>query len=255
MLIVLAEGSSREISFKICISPDRLFRCKLILSRVTIGRFLEELMFKTPYIKLFAIAIITFSLCLANISIAKEPVSKILVFGDSLVAGYELSLDDAFPAVLQKKLKKEGFDFEVINAGVSGDTTSGGLTRLEWTLEMKPDYIILELGANDMLRGINPKVTRFNLEKMLKIIKQKEIPVLLAGMKSAPNLGSAFKGEYEGVFKELAEKYNAVYYPFFLEGVINKRDLMQDDGLHPNKEGVKVMVHNIFDSVNRLLER
>ncbi len=138
---------------------------------------------------------------------------------------------------------------------VSGDTTSGGLTRLEWTLEQKPDYIIIELGANDMLRAIDPALTRGNLGKMLEILQQHKIPVLLAGMKAAPNLGQKYVTAFDSIYPALAKKYNTVYYPFFLEGVALHRELIQDDGLHPNPAGVAVIVDKILPDVKKLLEK
>ncbi len=180
---------------------------------------------------------------------------KILVFGDSLVAGYGIPLEKAFPAQLEKKLQALGYAVAVINAGVSGDTTSGGLTRLEWTLAQKPDFVILELGANDMLRAVDPAVTRENLRKMLDILKAKKIPVLLAGMKATPNLGDEFVKSYAAMYKALAKQYHAVYYPFFMEGVTTHADLVQEDGLHPTAEGVVVVVDNMLPAVKKLLKQ
>lgn len=180
----------------------------------------------------------------------------ILAFGDSLTAGYGIQLDQAFPAQLEKKLRAEGHDATVINAGVSGDTTSGGLTRLEWTLDQKkPGYVILELGSNDMLRAVDPKVTRDNLKKMLDILKSRKIPVLLSGTRAAPNLGISFGDKYQSMYKELAEEYDAIYYPFFLDGVFWEPKLMQQDGLHPNAEGVAAIVDKIYSKVEDLLEK
>lgn len=179
---------------------------------------------------------------------------KILVFGDSLVAGYGISYAKAFPAQLEKALRAKGRDVTVINAGVSGDTTSGGLTRLEWTLEQKPDYVILELGANDMLRAVDPAVTKENLTKMLEIIKERNIPVLLAGMKAMPNLGAQFTSAYGQMYEDLAKKYNAAYYPFFMEGVALHPEFLQDDGLHPNEAGVAVIVKGILPVVEKMLK-
>lgn len=181
------------------------------------------------------------------------PSKTILVFGDSLTAGYGIALKDAFPAQLERKLKQAGYPVSVINAGVSGDTTSGGLTRLAWTLKKNPDYVILELGANDMLRAIDPKITQGNLQKMLEILKGKKIPVLLAGMKATPNLGQEFVTSYEKMYRQLARKYGAVYYPFFLEGVATHKDLLQDDGLHPNIAGNAVIAQKILPSVEKML--
>lgn len=180
---------------------------------------------------------------------------KILVFGDSLVAGYGIQLEQAFPAQLEEKLRAEGYSIGVINAGVSGDTTSGGLARLEWTLEQNPDYVILELGANDMLRATDPAVTRENLKKMLDILKSRNIPVLLAGMKATPNLGLSYMRTFNGMYKDLAKEYGAVLYPFFLEDVVLESGLMLPDGLHPNPAGVAKIVENILPDVKKLLKK
>src|ERR1035437_1609184 len=180
---------------------------------------------------------------------------KLLVFGDSLSAGLGVLYDKAFPAQLEKKLRAEGYAVTVINAGVSGDTTSGGLTRLEWTLSQKPDFIILELGANDMLRAVDPAITRSNLQKMLEILQERKIPVLLAGMKATPNLGKKFVAAYDETYPALAKKYHVVYYPFFLEGAALHPELIQDDGMHPNAAGVAAIVDKMLPSVKKLMKQ
>lgn len=179
----------------------------------------------------------------------------LMVFGDSLVAGYGLPVDQSFPAQLEKKLRENDCDVKVINAGVSGETTAGALSRLEWSLQDNPDYIILITGANDMLRAIDPKSTRENLRRILDILEQKKIPVLLAGMRSFRNLGEIFGGQYEGMYKELAEKYDTAFYPFFLDGVAMDAALNQQDGLHPNEKGVALIVDKMMDDVEDLLEK
>jgi len=193
--------------------------------------------------------------CLAvNSLCAAAAEKKLLVFGDSLTAGYGLPYDKAFPVQLEKKLRETGYAVTVINAGVSGDTTSGGLSRLDWTLQQKPDFVIIELGANDMLRATDPAVTRDNLQKMLETLQQQKIPVLLAGMKATTNLGQKYVTAFDDIYPVLAKKYSAVYYPFFLEGVALHRDLLQDDGLHPSAAGVAVIVDKILPSVEKLLK-
>lgn len=195
-------------------------------------------------------------LCLTVNAHAQTRQKTILAFGDSLTVGHGIPLEKAFPAQLEERLREKGYEVTVINAGVSGETTSGGLTRLEWVLDQqKPDFVILELGANDMLRGVDPKVTRDNLQKMLDILKGKKLPVLLAGMRAMPNMGDLFGGRYQKLYKELAKKYDAVYYPFFLEGVILEPTLMQEDGLHPNVAGVAVIAENILPAVKKLLKK
>ncbi len=176
-----------------------------------------------------------------------------MVFGDSLVAGHNLPQEDAYPYVLEDKLYDEGYDIEVINAGISGNTTSGGLTRFRWVLGEQPDFLIIELGANDMLRGIDPKITKRNLEKMLVIAQDRNVPVLLMGMRSLRGLGIEFFDKFLNVYKKLAKKYDVPLYPFFLEGVYGKSDLMQMDGLHPNKAGVGVLVKKTLPIIREFI--
>lgn len=207
--------------------------------------------FSRLFKSLFALALIMVFLSAPAFAADK----KILVFGDSLVAGHNIPLADAFPAQLENKLRADGHAIKVINAGVSGDTTSGGLTRLDWSLAENPDYVILELGANDMLRAVPPTVTRDNLKKMLDVLKARKTPVLLAGMHSYKNLGESFGDSYETMYKELAAEYDAVFYPFFLDGIAMNPALNIDDGMHPNPKGVLVIVDKIYPSVQKLLEK
>lgn len=207
-----------------------------------------------PYKKKILTLIIAYSLLCANAAEATQ--KTILAFGDSLTAGYNLPLEKAFPAQLEVALQKQGYDVKVINAGVSGDTTSGGLTRLEWTLEKEnPEFVILELGANDMLRGTDPLVTQGNLEEMLIILKKKKIQVLLTGMKVTSNLDMKFRSGYQIIYPALAKKYETIYYPFFMEGVALRPGMTQSDGMHPTASGVAALVKNILPSVKELLER
>jgi acyl-CoA thioesterase-1 len=206
--------------------------------------------------KIFILLTIMAFFCLTvNSLYAAAAEKKLLVFGDSLTAGLGVPYDKAFPAQLEKKLRAEGYAVTVINAGVSGETTSGGLARLDWTLEQKPDFVILELGANDMLHAIDPALTRGNLQKMLAVLQQKKIPVLLAGMKATPNLGQKYVTAFDDIYPSLAKKYHAAYYPFFLEGVALHPGLIQDDGMHPNAAGVAVIVDKMLPSVKILLKK
>lgn len=179
---------------------------------------------------------------------------KILAYGDSLTAGYGLAREDGFTARLEKKLQAGGYEITVVDGGVSGDTTAGGLSRIDWMLAEKPDFIILELGANDMLRGIDPAVTRDNLDAMLKIFQDRGIPVLLAGMKSFSNLGADYAAGFSRNYAELAAAYQVLLYPFFMEGVAFDRRLLQDDGLHPNAQGVDRIVEGIYPYVEKLIK-
>lgn len=178
----------------------------------------------------------------------------ILAFGDSLTAGYGLKTDESFPAQLQMALEAKGHKVNVVNAGVSGDTTSGGLARLDWALEPKPDAVILELGSNDALRGVDPKVPRANLEKMLAMLKEKGIPVLLAGARAPNNWGPEYARDFDAIFPDLAAKYDVSLYPFFLEGVALDRTFTQADGLHPTAAGVAEIVKRILPHVETLVQ-
>ncbi|MCF6214733.1 MAG: arylesterase [Emcibacter sp.] len=174
----------------------------------------------------------------------------ILAFGDSLTAGYGLMQEQGFTYQLEYELNLLGHNVTVVNGGVSGDTTSGGLSRLEWVLSSvkngKPDLVILELGANDALRGITPDITRGNMERMLAILKQAELKILVAGMIAPPNMGDKFGSEFNRIFPEVSEKFGAYLYPFFLKGVAGNGNLNQSDAVHPNSEGIKVIVKNII---------
>ncbi len=182
---------------------------------------------------------------------------SILAFGDSLTAGYELPPSDSFPAQLQTALRKKGMNVMVHNAGVSGDTTTGGRARLNWVLKgqkKKPDLIILELGANDSLRGIDPKITRANLDAMLASLKKSGHKVLIAGMLAPPNLGPEYSKSYNSIFPDMAKKYNMPLYPFFMDGVVLQPKLKLNDGMHPNKQGVGVIVQRILPSIEKALK-
>lgn len=178
----------------------------------------------------------------------------IVVFGDSLVAGYGLGPGEAFPERLASKLSEAGHLVEVINAGVSGDTTTGGLSRLEWSIGPEADAVILELGANDALRGISPKITRNNIDTMLVRLKERNLPVILAGMLAPPNLGAAYGAEFNAIYGDLARAHGALIYPFFLDGVAAVPELNQADGIHPTKEGIEIIVDRFLPIAEKLLK-
>jgi acyl-CoA thioesterase-1 len=186
--------------------------------------------------------------------VAAEPV-KIAALGDSLTAGYGLPPEAAFPVRLERALRAEGREVRLINAGVSGDTTAGGLARLDWVLAEKPDLLILELGANDGLRGLDPKLTEANLDAILTRLDRAGIGVLLAGMLAPPNYGHAFETAFNGLFPRLAKAHDAVFYPFYLDGVAGQPKLNQPDGLHPTAAGIDEIVARILPSVRTLLDR
>jgi acyl-CoA thioesterase-1 len=183
---------------------------------------------------------------------AEKPI-RIIAFGDSLVAGYRLPSAEAFPVQLEKVLRGKGYSVEVIGAGVSGDTTEAGLARIDWTLADGADAVILELGANDALRGIDPARTRRNLGAIIERIEAKGPKILLAGMKAPRNWGKDYVRRFESIYPELAAKHRLVLYPFFLEGVALDPTLVLDDGLHPNARGVATMVQGILPSVEKLI--
>ena len=182
----------------------------------------------------------------------------ILAFGDSLTAGYGLDQGLGFAPQLQATLRRHGIAAAVVDGGVSGDTTEAGKARLGWTLdglEQKPDLVVLELGANDMLRGLDTKLTEANLDAILSELGRRRIPVLLTGMRAAPNLDPAYIARFEGIYGTLARKHGAALYPFFLEGVAAQKGLVQADGLHPTYQGVKRIVTGITPTVKRSLGR
>lgn len=179
---------------------------------------------------------------------------KIMAFGDSLSAGYGLIGAESFPAQLEATLKAKGYNAKVLNAGVSGDTTSGGLDRITWALVDNPDLVILELGANDALRGLDPALVEENLDSMLKILIKNDKKILLAGMYAPPNYGEAYQKEFNAIYPRLAKRHDVILYPFFLEGVAGNPDLNLDDGIHPTGEGVAVIVGNILPYVEKVMK-
>jgi acyl-CoA thioesterase-1 len=187
-------------------------------------------------------------------AIAETPV-KIVALGDSLTAGLGLPEKDGFVPRLQAALAAKGIAAAIVNAGVSGDTAAGALARLDWSVPDGTDAVIIELGANDMLRGFKPDVTRDALDKILQRLRDRHIAVLLCGMRAAPNLGADFGRSFEPIYPELAAKYGALLYPFFLDGVAGDRSLNQHDGLHPTAAGVDVIVAAILPKVEELIGR
>jgi acyl-CoA thioesterase-1 len=191
----------------------------------------------------------------ANAAVAQAPAAaankpiKMVVLGDSLSAGLGLSASAAFPARLKESLKINGIEVDMINAGVSGDTSSGGRDRLDWSVPQGTDAVILELGANDALRGTDPKVTRAALTDILARLKARKVAVLLCGMLAPPNYGSDYSARFNAIYPDLAKSFGVPLYPFFLEGVAADARLNQADGLHPTAEGVDVIVKNILPAV------
>ena len=183
-----------------------------------------------------------------------EPV-KLVVLGDSLAAGYGLKEGDAFPAKLQTALRAKGIDVTVVNAGVSGDTAKQGLERLDWAVEPDADAVIVELGANDALRGIDPNETRASLEKIISRLRSRKIPIMIAGMLAPPNMGAAYKELFDRIYPSLAGEHGLQLYPFFLEGVATEPDYNLEDGIHPNARGVDEIVRRMAPKVAEFLNQ
>ena len=177
----------------------------------------------------------------------------VVAFGDSLTAGYGLAQEDVFPVRLEQALRAQGIAAQVVNAGLSGDTTTGGLARIEWSLSNNPDLVIVQLGGNDALRGTEPAVTRSNLDALLGKITARGIPVVLAGMYAPPNMGDTYAREFNAIYPDLAKAHDVPLYPFFLEGVAAKQELNQQDGIHPNRRGVDVIVAQFAPVLAKLL--
>ena len=182
----------------------------------------------------------------------------VLAFGDSLTAGYGLDSGLGFAPQLQATLRRHGIAAEVADGGVSGDTSEAGKARLGWTLDglpRKPNLVIVELGANDMLRGLDPALTRRNLSALLQELQRRNINVLIAGMRAAPNLDPAYVSQFEAIYPDLARQYRTSLHPFFMEGVAGQKDMIQADGMHPTFEGVKRIVTGITPAVKTALNR
>jgi acyl-CoA thioesterase-1 len=193
--------------------------------------------------------------CLVAPAVAAERPIRIVALGDSLTAGFQLAASEAFPARLEAALRAKGLAVEVVNAGVSGDTSSGGLARLDWSVPQGTDAVIVELGANDMLRGVDPAVTRAALEAIIRRLKSRGIEVLLSGMVTAPNFGPDFAREFNRIYPELAAAHDLVFDPFFVADVVRNPKLNLNDGLHPNAAGVAVIVNRILPKVEELIAR
>ena len=181
---------------------------------------------------------------------------KIIAFGDSLTAGFGLAEKESYPYLLQEKLKADGFDFEVVNAGVSGDTSLGGLERSDWVLEQEnAQILILELGANDLLRGVPVAKMKENLDKIIRKAKVKNIRVLLCGMLAPPTMGAEYQRDFMMAFPDLASEHKVEFLPFLLENVATKKELNQADGIHPNVDGARIMTHNVYQALKPMLAK
>ncbi|HIJ88438.1 MAG TPA: arylesterase [Desulfuromonadales bacterium] len=173
----------------------------------------------------------------------------IVAVGDSLTAGYGLNETDAYPAQLEKKLQAAGYRWRVVNAGISGETSSGTLSRVDWVLKLKPDIVILETGANDGLRGIDPQVTKKNITETVRILKQNRVTVVLAGMRMVTSMGRDFTEKFAAIYPAVAQKHDLILIPFFLQGVAGNPALNQEDGIHPGAEGYRIITDMVFPYV------
>jgi len=199
-------------------------------------------------------AVMAFGLSIFGSSIqAKDGALQIVGFGDSLMAGYQLPQEDALPAQLQKALTAKGIDTVIVNAGVSGDTSAAGLARVDWSIPDGTDGVILELGANDALRGIAPEETEKNLKAIIGRLRDRGIEVLLVGMIAPPNMGSDYRDRFNPIYQRLADEYDLAFYPFVLDGVVTEPGLKIEDGMHPNAKGVAVMVERMLPAVERFI--
>ena len=186
-------------------------------------------------------------------AVADDDRPRIVAFGNSLTAGLGVAAEEAYPARLQHQLNAQGFRFRVINAGVSGDTTAGGLRRVDWVLKGRPDFVILELGGNDGLRGLNLQETRANLERIIQRCQDASVRVILAGMKLPPNYGADYTKDFEAIYPALAKQYRLTLIPFFLDGVAGSASLNQADGIHPTSEGYRIIADKVLETLIPLL--
>lgn len=238
--------SGVKSDMKYCI--NRLRHVRTQFNAVTLSGYGLMTCFVNALVAIFMMGAIAFPVQ------ASDP-KIVLALGDSLTAGYGLDQQLAFPVQLQAALNQAGTNVTVINGGVSGDTSAGGRSRLEWLLANPIDGVIVELGANDGLRGLDPAQTRTNIDWILATLKKRNIPVLLTGMLAPPNLGADYVAEFNSIYPDLAKKYGVVFDPFFLAGVAADPALNQADGIHPNGEGVAIIVKRLISPVQRLLDR
>jgi len=233
-----------------------MFRCSLMPSLVRRSALPRSYGTWRGWVQTFALVAMMLALAVAlrvSATAATDRAVRIVVLGDSLTAGLGLAPEETFPAKLAQALRQKGIAVEMVNAGVSGDTASGGASRLDWSVPDGTDAVILELGANDALRGIDPAVTRAALSDILTRLKARSISVMLCGMVSPPNYGRDYAERFNTIYPELAKSFGVPLYPFFLEGVAADAKLNQADGIHPTPQGVDIVVHNIMPTVEAFL--
>jgi len=189
--------------------------------------------------------------------LSDQDTQRVVIFGDSITAGYGLDPDQAFPALIQEKVDKKGWNVEVVNSGVSGETSAGGLRRIDWVLQRGIDIFILELGGNDGLRGIDPELTKTNLQQIMDKVSDRypDAMIILAGMEAPPNMGDDYTGRFRDIFRELSVENDVVFMPFILEDVGGVTELNQSDGIHPTEEGHEIIADNLWGYLKPLLEQ
>ena len=202
---------------------------------------------------LLALWLIAWVIGHSTAAVADDNRPRIVAFGDSLTAGLGVAAEEAYPARLQRRLDEQGLRYRVINAGVSGDTTAGGVRRVDWVLKSRPVLVILELGGNDGLRGLNLDETKANLERIIKRCQDASVTVILAGMKLPPNYGAEYTKGFEAIYPALAKQYRLTLIPFFLDGVAGSASLNQADGIHPRSEGYRIIADKVMETVKPLL--
>ena len=202
---------------------------------------------------LLALWLIAWVIGHSSAAVADDHRPRIVAFGDSLTAGLGVAAEESYPARLQRRLDEQGLRYRVINAGVSGDTTAGGVRRVDWVLKSRPDLVILELGGNDGLRGLNLDETKANLERIIKRCQDASVTVILAGMKLPPNYGAEYTKGFEAIYPALAKQYRLTLIPFFLDGVAGSASLNQADGIHPTSEGYRIIADKVMETVKPLL--
>jgi acyl-CoA thioesterase I len=198
------------------------------------------------------VSFLALSIWLMTACFAASPI-KLVVFGDSLTAGFGVNPTEAFPSKLEAALRQRGLDVVVENAGVSGDTARQGLERLEWSIAQDADAVIVELGANDALRGVDPNETRKSLNEIIAKLKERDIPVMIAGMQAPPNLGAAYKELFDAIYPALAAEHKVLLYPFFLDGIATDPAFNLEDGIHPNARGIDEIVKRMLPKVEEFL--
>jgi len=214
----------------------------------------------------FTVLVVTLGLLLCGCGRRNEPVPSvkqgqtafagtIICVGDSLTAGYGVKESDAYPAQLENKLRAEGYRWRVINAGISGETSSGTRSRITWLLNLKPDIVILETGANDGLRGIDPKVTQNNIEEIVRSLKENKVTVVLAGMRMVTNLGHDYTASFAAIYPTVARKFDLILIPFFLQGVAGDQSLNQGDGIHPLAKGYRIVMETVYPYVLQIVTK